>query len=306
MKSIVTKYDPLVEYNAYYPYGMLMSGSGASTSNFVTSPTGSVQPYKYTGKELDRENGLDTYDFEARCYDPALATTWQQDPLADKYTQLSPYLWCAANPIRNTDPSGMEPVYNMKGEFIGNTIEGFVKDIYVLTGSSKPLDISNLTISELESLAPICKLDELLKTVDNIPIIDEAALSNIFTDIISRQEGNTFNGSIFSMKGIKDERIAVDFNLTSDFGKKSSWQTILLSRPISITGSGDYEYESTVENITVSVVAHEWYAHGVKHIHGRRNHYKAYQAAKMHPMWEKTTELYRKIYEKRMSLDYWK
>ena len=94
-------------------YSMVLDTIAARMGNFVTSPTGSVQPYKYTGKELDRENGLDTYDFEARCYDPALATTWQQDPLADKYPQLSPYSWCAANPIRNTDPTGMRIVYDM-------------------------------------------------------------------------------------------------------------------------------------------------------------------------------------------------
>ena len=49
-------------------YSMVLDTIAARMGNFVTSPTGSVQPYKYTGKELDRENGLDTYDFEARCY----------------------------------------------------------------------------------------------------------------------------------------------------------------------------------------------------------------------------------------------
>ena len=39
---------------------------------------------------------------------------------------------------------------------------------------------------------------------------------------------------------------------------------------------------------------------------GQKKHYQAYQAAKMHEMWGDTTELYRKIYGKRMSLDYWK
>lgn len=65
-----------------------------------------VQPCKYTGKKLDREAGLDLYDFAARQLDPALGRTTTQDPMAEKYYSISPYAWCAGNPIRNTDPTG--------------------------------------------------------------------------------------------------------------------------------------------------------------------------------------------------------
>ena len=54
----------LMKTSSYYPYGGLM-GSGSM----------GVQPYKYGGKELDRENGLDLYDSHARMYDPIIGRT---------------------------------------------------------------------------------------------------------------------------------------------------------------------------------------------------------------------------------------
>ena len=87
-----------VELNAYYPYGMLMA----------STPSDSHQPHKYGTKELDRENGLDCYDSQARWYAPQTGRTSTLDPMAEKYPHLSPYLWCAANPITLTDPDGKE------------------------------------------------------------------------------------------------------------------------------------------------------------------------------------------------------
>jgi len=45
----------------YYPYGELMA-------DINTSPD--AQPFKYGGKEVDRTDGLDLFDFHARQYDP--------------------------------------------------------------------------------------------------------------------------------------------------------------------------------------------------------------------------------------------
>ena len=53
------------------------------------------------------ENSLDLYDSHARFYDSMIGRTTSQDPLAEKYYHLSPYLWCAANPIKFGDKNGM-------------------------------------------------------------------------------------------------------------------------------------------------------------------------------------------------------
>ena len=53
------------------------------------------------------ENGLDLYNSHARFYDSMIDRTTSQDPLAEKYYHLSPYLWCAANPIKFGDKNGM-------------------------------------------------------------------------------------------------------------------------------------------------------------------------------------------------------
>ena len=96
VRAVVAQNGTLEETNSYYPYGMLHG----------TSAIASTQPYKYTGKELDRENGLDWYDFHARMLMSDQGRTTTMDPLAEKYYCISPYMWCAGNPVKFVDPEG--------------------------------------------------------------------------------------------------------------------------------------------------------------------------------------------------------
>ena len=85
------------EVNHYYPFGGILASS-----------TGSVQPYKYNGKELDRKGGLDWYDYGARMYDPVLGRWHVVDPSSEKYYGVSPYNYCANNPVKYIDPDGKD------------------------------------------------------------------------------------------------------------------------------------------------------------------------------------------------------
>lgn len=71
----------------------------SSSSDFVN--------FTFTGKERDEETGYGY--FGARYMDHELMTMWLSvDPMADKYPSLSPYSYCAWNPVKLVDPDGME------------------------------------------------------------------------------------------------------------------------------------------------------------------------------------------------------
>ena len=60
-----------------------------------------------TGKERDEETGYGY--FGARYMDHELMTMWLSvDPLVDKYPSISPYAYCAWNPVKLVDPDGRE------------------------------------------------------------------------------------------------------------------------------------------------------------------------------------------------------
>ena len=85
--------------NDYYPSGALMA----------TSTGGSVQPYKYNGKELERTAGLDLYDYGARWMDSKIGARFTTiDPMCEKYYDISPYAYCSGNPVNRIDPDGRE------------------------------------------------------------------------------------------------------------------------------------------------------------------------------------------------------
>ncbi|WP_277639211.1 RHS repeat domain-containing protein [Bacteroides graminisolvens] len=97
-RVIASANGSIVQSNHYYPFGMSFA-EGSATSQ---------QPYKYNGKELDTERGLNLYDYSARLMDPALGRFSKVDPMAEKYYSISPYTYCLNNPMKYVDPNGTD------------------------------------------------------------------------------------------------------------------------------------------------------------------------------------------------------
>ena len=69
--------------------------------------------YTFSAKEKDTETGL-SY-FGSRYYSSDLSIWLSVDPMSDKYPSLSPYVYCANNPIKLVDPDGEEWEVNESG-----------------------------------------------------------------------------------------------------------------------------------------------------------------------------------------------
>ena len=62
-------------------------------------------PFVSSGKERDEETGYGY--FGARYMNHELMTMWLSvDPMSDKYPSISPYAYCAWNPVKLVDPNG--------------------------------------------------------------------------------------------------------------------------------------------------------------------------------------------------------
>ena len=101
-RLVVDEGGTIEQINHYYPYGGLMGESKNISSN---------QRYKYNGKEFDRMHGLDWYDYGARFHDPATVRWFSVDPLSHKYYSMSPYVYCANDPVKHIDPDGKQYTY---------------------------------------------------------------------------------------------------------------------------------------------------------------------------------------------------
>lgn len=116
----------IVQTTHYYPFGM----------PFAESSSPDRQPYKYNGKELLTDKGLNLYDYGARHYDATIGRWHTPDPMAEKYANCSPYVYCMNNPVENIDPMGMAPIYAPDGTFLGTDDEG-------ISGNQLILDKAN-------------------------------------------------------------------------------------------------------------------------------------------------------------------
>jgi len=102
----------VLQANDYYPFGM------AYTKNFQ-SGGGPQQPnkYLYNSKEEQEMPGK-FLDYGWRMYDAQLGRWHGVDPLAEKYSRWSPYVYTLNNPIRFIDPDGLQVTDPLRNPYI--------------------------------------------------------------------------------------------------------------------------------------------------------------------------------------------
>ena len=66
-------------------------------------------------------NGLNENDYGGRWKDNAVPGFTTMDPLCEKYYSISPYAYCAGNPVKFIDPTGMlvDDYFNVNGDYLG-------------------------------------------------------------------------------------------------------------------------------------------------------------------------------------------
>ena len=116
----------VIEASDYYPFGKRIQvtapvsepvGGSQYASEPAVAPvapatsvasTSSPNRWRFSGKEDQSFLGasIPLLDFGARMYNPAIARWTASDPMSEKYYGISPYVYCANNPILFTDIAG--------------------------------------------------------------------------------------------------------------------------------------------------------------------------------------------------------
>ena len=138
VRVVVNDAGVVEQVNQFYPYGESIELDPASANPGVETIT--ENPYKWGGKEWDEEQGA--YDFGARMYSASDARWTTMDPLCEKYYSISPYSYCAGNPVNLVDPDGQDvAVLVIDGQhmalLIQNTEGGW--EYYSINGDNKYL-----------------------------------------------------------------------------------------------------------------------------------------------------------------------
>ena len=216
-----------------------------------------------TGKELDEETGYGY--FGARYMDHELMTGWLSvDPMADKYPNISPYVYCAWNPIKLVDPDGRDvlPTSEEAYQMILMTLPEVARD-FVQCGENGCIDRDLINSFDCES----SNFRDLQQLVNNDCVIEVSVSSSY--DYIGK-DGNVCTNNEFNLY-----QLATYDDMTDLLGVTSN---LLSTGETGCTGITQYPeasaiYPSTNEHVKVHVnsqlsaqgraetFAHEFYGH---------------------------------------------
>ncbi len=181
-----------VQHIQYLPYG----------EPYINQhPFGYSERFTFTGKERDEETGYGY--FGARYMDHELMTMWLSvDPMAVKYPSISPYAYCAWNPVKLVDPNGKEvdnPPYSGSGW--GHSIRRF---LYNKLGLSN--NVNNVVEAGINSMFQSGEVNvqgEALEKIKNDPAVGE--LEN---DILKTVKSNkNYGEKAFTYKGSQGKQL---------------------------------------------------------------------------------------------------
>ncbi|MDO4368837.1 MAG: RHS repeat-associated core domain-containing protein [Bacteroidales bacterium] len=181
----------VVERNDYYPMGM-RTATGNSYPQLTTNL------YKYNGKEVQTVGGLGFTDYGARMYDDFTGRWFVPDPLAEKYSSMSPYIYCGGNPVMYIDWNGMEWKDDKDKEIAESLIQQANKRDYLLSKQEAKINARIKRIEDNVSLSSDKKDNQILKEqfkLENVKI--QRSLLSTLNDGLNQLENSstiyTFN-----------------------------------------------------------------------------------------------------------------
>lgn len=212
----------------YYPFGMQMEGIGTALV------TGSNK-YRYNGKEINDEFGVNLSDYGARWYDAALGRWWSTEPLSYAFTEQSLYLYGANNPVSYIDLAGLLQFPSGQTINIGGVEKTYEAAFPLLTQYLKGVTINGETfglasfISGSNSITSALKViggynDETIKSV--ISTFGTGAIINV-NDMGNNSKGPEKNGEqvdAISTGGFRNSpgSFNIDLNLVLQFENSTS------------------------------------------------------------------------------------
>jgi RHS repeat-associated protein len=234
----------VIQVNHYYPYGLNMQGPWNGSA-------GSYK-YQYNGKELTDALNLNWNDYGARYYDAARIQWTGVDPLAERLSFLSSYVYALNNPLKYIDPDGRIPVppstdviKNEDGSYtVVNAHNDGDNNIYVVdcegnrTGgivgtTMKPYDfmstndqtgeftfdkgLSGVTfcldnLTVSGTVKPNEHTESTIYNADAQRLLDWGVI--LFDDEVKRKSPSTFYGSLEILKEMSANGSALDFKVS--------------------------------------------------------------------------------------------
>ena len=108
--------------------------AASSAATYSLFPVPYSLNFTFSAKERDVETGL-SY-FGSRYYSSDLSIWLSVDPMASKYPGLSPYVYCANNPVKLVDPNGETVIVS------GDGAEEVVNQLNNVTSKNFTLDLN--------------------------------------------------------------------------------------------------------------------------------------------------------------------
>ena len=141
----------------YYPYGEPWLEWDWAMAD--TYPSFIKNRFLYGGKERITQFGLGLYNFEARMYRAPLGRFSTPDKKAIDTPWLSPFAYCACNPVNFIDPTGMIWEDPKEAQALSNRIDSRIKscndEVAKLNEKLKRADLSQKAIDKYLSLIHI-------------------------------------------------------------------------------------------------------------------------------------------------------
>jgi RHS repeat-associated protein len=258
----LSEHEPEVNQYFYHPDHL-------GSSSFITNASGNVDQhlqylpfgepwidqrtqnnirFTFSGKERDEETGYNY--FGARYYNSDVSIWLSVDPLSDKYPSLSPYTYCANNPLIIVDPDGrhLDVANEISGNWIINIVSPIYRDRITISNGKVSVNLEGLSEKQVKADKGLELISKMVNAEENYlyEVGDVAYMKN------STGKNQAFLISILDRNGVMN---------ASDGGCDSRGQLSLLpsdgyNGQVSMSASGSW-VDNEGKDARNSVIFHE-------------------------------------------------